>query len=78
VKSLGITIEVLAPEVEEVVMEPMPEVVVEEQVVTGVHQSRLQPDGEAVSPSPYLHDASLTSQKRVLLRSLQTLVPLVS
>jgi len=52
-------------------MVPVPEVgEVVEQVETGVHQSRLQPDGEAVSHLPYLHDVSLTDQKRVLRLSL--------
>ena len=50
-KSLGTTTEGLAPEVEEVVMEPIPEVAVEEVVVTGVRPSQLLPDGEEVRPS---------------------------
>jgi len=72
VRNRGTTIESLAlVVVEEVGMVPVPEVgEVVEQVETGVHQSRLQPDGEAVSNLPYLHDASLTDQKRVLRLSL--------
>ena len=42
----------LAPEVEEVVMEPMPEVVVEEQVEIGEPLNQQLLVGEVVRPSP--------------------------
>jgi hypothetical protein len=66
VRSLGTTIEGLALVVGEAVTVPVLEVVVEEQVPTGVHQNQLLLVGELVCPSPSSHDVSLTCQKRAL------------
>jgi hypothetical protein len=52
VRNRGTTTEGLTLVVGEVVTVTVPEEVVEEEVVTGVHQSQQLPDGEAVRPSP--------------------------
>ena len=65
-RNRGTTTEGLAPEVGEEVMVPALEVLVEEQVETGVRPSQLLPDGEAVRPSPSSHDVLLTKQNKAL------------
>jgi hypothetical protein len=65
VRNLETTIEPPTPVVGEVVTVPVLEVVVVEQVLTGVHQSQQLPDGEEVRPSYHLHDLLLTYENKV-------------